>query len=141
MFKVVDRVRKALGLSVRISGAIYTQEYWSEVPPAPPQEQIHGVHVDLAGFDVRSARPTPPPLPVASVSPAATPQLRFPPVAGAMPNNLDEEWTEVIRQAKVRAAQGGRPEAEEDWDLAIARAKAGARPAKPVTSRPAKPGR
>jgi len=44
------------------------------------------------------------------------------PVAAARRKNLDEEWAEVIRAAKLRAA-GEPAETEEDWDAAIARAK------------------
>ncbi len=50
MAKMVERIRKALGIPVRIAGAAYTDEWWGDVPPAP-QAVMYGVELAYVGTD------------------------------------------------------------------------------------------
>ena len=87
MAKMVDRIRKALGLPVRIDGAAYTDEWWGDVPPAAPQAVIDGVQLAYAGLDFSGRTPT-----------TGVPQLQF------VEEEDERDWEEKLREAKARAA-------------------------------------
>jgi hypothetical protein len=115
MQNVVDRIRRALGLAVRIRGAEYTDEYWGDIPAAAPVEFMKAVHVDLAGRTLtRAADDWDGPLKAAKAR-ADQATVRTEP---------EQDWEDVIRLAKVRAAESAALSApEEDWDALIKRAK------------------
>jgi len=84
-----DRIRRAFRLPSRIPGADYTDEFWGDIPPADPHTHINGVHVDMAGVEVRSRILTPP---LPALEPIAPPA----PAPG-------EDWDAIIRAAKERS--------------------------------------
>src|SRR5262245_6431332 len=51
MAKMTDRIRKALGMKVRIAGAAYTDEWWGDIPPADPHAVMDGVQLAYVGTD------------------------------------------------------------------------------------------
>jgi hypothetical protein len=84
--RMVDRIRKALGLRVRIPGAAYSDEWWGDIPPAAPQAVIAGVNMVQAGVEISHLRS------IIETPPAKAPQ--------ADPD--EDEWEVRLRAARAR---------------------------------------
>jgi hypothetical protein len=141
MSRVFDRIRKSLGLPVRIAGAAYTDEWWGDVPPAHPS--IEGVSIEHSGLVLRQVdllslddevasgaanpfghEPTHPFPPDLQESPWP-PKAANPFVAPAPPKEEPsaDEWESMISAAKQRAAGDATRKGSDDWDAVIGRAK------------------
>src|SRR5215510_12153004 len=89
MAKMVDRIRKALGIPARIQGAAYTDEWWGDVPPAT-SAVMYGVELAYVGTDaVRT--------PTHGV-PALFQDIE------EIEEEDDTDWEAKLREAKARAA-------------------------------------
>ena len=98
MAKMVDRIRKALGLPVRIAGAAYTDEWWGDIPPADPHAVMDGIQLPYAGLDA-----------------ARTPTHGVPALFADLEEIVEDEdeadWEAKLREAKARAASPAIPKA------------------------------
>src|SRR5262249_22697780 len=96
MAKMVDRIRKALGIPVRISGAAYTDEWWGDVPPADPHAVMDGVEVAYVGTDA-----------------VRTPTYGVPALFADLEEEIEEDdeadWEAKLREARARAASPAVP--------------------------------
>jgi hypothetical protein len=95
MAKMVDRIRKALGIPVRIQGAEYTDEWWGDVPPAT-SAVLYGVELASAGTDA-----------------VRTPTHGVPALFADVEEDEedDTDWEAKLRDAKARAAAPAIPKA------------------------------
>lgn len=113
MAKMVDRIRKALGIPARIQGAAYTDEWWGDVPPATASV-MYGVELAYVGTDA-----------------VRTPTHGVPALFADL-EELEEEddtdWEAKLREAKARAASPPVPKPVVD-----------ARPPAPVVAAAVKP--
>ena len=95
MAKMVDRIRKALGLKVRIAGAAYTDEWWGDIPPADPHAVMDGVQLAYVGTDA-----------------VRTPTHGVPALFAGLEDIEEEDeadWEAKLREAKARAAAPALP--------------------------------
>jgi hypothetical protein len=99
MAKMVDRIRKALGIPARIQGAAYTDEWWGDVPPAT-SALLYGVDVACVGTDA-----------------VRTPTHGVPSLFADLEEIEEEDdtdWEAKLREAKARAAAPAVPKAVVD---------------------------
>jgi len=113
MAKMVDRIRKALGIPARIQGAAYTDEWWGDVPPAT-SSVMYGVELAYVGTDA-----------------VRTPTHGVPSLFADLEEIEEEDdtdWEAKLREAKARAAAPAVPKAVVE-----------ARPPAPVVAAAVKP--